>query len=132
MKRPISISALSGAVLALASCAPKALVVRDTPAPARKNQPQAAETRASLSATASAAAPPSKKAGGQATATSAPVPQAAAQTTPARKTSKTPLPAGGGDSLRLPDMLGLPGDKELKSTGSSGSGGAVISRPPSE
>jgi len=42
-----------------------------------------------------------------------------------------PLP---NDRLRMPEMLELPEDKDLRSgtPGKSSSGGAVISRPPSE
>jgi hypothetical protein len=53
-----------------------------------------------------------------------------------------PMPArnesgGAGDGIRLPNMLGLPADKELKATNpsvpkSGQDGGAVISRPPTE
>jgi hypothetical protein len=44
---------------------------------------------------------------------------------------------GASDGIRLPNMLGLPADKELKATNpsvpkSGQDGGAVISRPPTE
>jgi hypothetical protein len=45
--------------------------------------------------------------------------------------------ASNGDGIRLPSMLGLPEDKDLKATNptvpkSGNEGGAVISRPPAE
>lgn len=51
--------------------------------------------------------------------------------TPQAPQKSNPLP---NDRLRMPEMLELPEDKELRSgtPGKGSSGGAVISRPPSE
>ena len=65
--------------------------------------------------------------------------------TPVQKTEKpeetaavAPEPAVGSlpdDGIRLPDMLGLPGENEFRSTrpaATGGGSGAVIARPPAE
>lgn len=51
--------------------------------------------------------------------------------------AKPPARKGGNDGIRLPNMLGMPEDRDLKATnpatGKSGNeGGGVISRPPVE
>lgn len=48
---------------------------------------------------------------------------------------ETPADALPDDGIRLPDMLGLPGENELRSTRpatTGGGSGAVIARPPVE
>jgi len=59
------------------------------------------------------------------------VPVPATPQAPKAPQKSNPLP---NDRLRMPEMLELPEDKELRSgtPGKSSSGGAVISRPPSE
>ena len=53
------------------------------------------------------------------------------------KPSKPSRPALREDRIRLPDMMTLPGDDEFRTTkrntpATDGTGGAVISRPPTE
>jgi hypothetical protein len=67
------------------------------------------------------------------------VAEAPAQETKPAETAAVPEPAAPGepdDGIRLPDMLSLPNDGELRSTitsqGKTPESGAVIARPPTE
>lgn len=141
MKNPILLSA--GIALTLASCA------SDADTAARKKSVtigrfgvihNAASTAADTTAavpTEGAPADPNVAAAQQQAA----VPQPA-KPEPTKAVAKEPAKPKGqntatnGDGIRLPSMLGLPEDKDLKATNptvpKSNEGGAVISRPPAE
>ncbi|RPJ33191.1 MAG: hypothetical protein EHM17_11150 [Verrucomicrobiaceae bacterium] len=66
-----------------------------------------------------------------------PAPQAE-KTAETAVASEPAVPAAADDGIRLPDMLGLPGEGELRSTSpaaarpTAGESGAVIARPPAQ
>jgi len=141
MKNPILLSA--GIALALVSCA------SDVDTAARKKSVtigrfgviyNAAAPEAAAEATATVPAQ-----GAPADSNTAPA-QQQVQEPAKQETGKTvakepAMPSGrnaasNGDGIRLPSMLGLPEEKDLKATNptvpKSNEGGAVISRPPAE
>ncbi|MEP2776960.1 MAG: hypothetical protein ABJQ29_12255 [Luteolibacter sp.] len=105
MKKPII--SLLACTFALCSCMPKkAIIVEEIPI---------GPTEATEEALATAPTPPSA---------------------PAPKSAPAPLPdAAGDEGFRLPDMLAMPDEDQLKSTPGAGSGngdGTVIAQPPKE
>ena len=138
MKNPILLSV--GVALSLASCA------GDADTAARKKSVSIGRfgvthnAVAEVPADAPAGAPVQEAAAAganNATAAqqqSAPEPAIPAPAKPEAKKEKST--AANGDGIRLPSMLGLPEDKDLKATNptvpKSNEGGAVISRPPTE
>lgn len=142
MKNPIFLS--TGIALALVSCA------SDADTAARKKSVtigrfgvihNAAAPEAAADATVAAPAQ-----GAPADPNAAPAQQQAAPEPAKQDAGKTvakepAMPSGrnaasNGDGIRLPSMLGLPEEKDLKATNptvpKSNEGGAVISRPPTE
>gem|GEM_PF-2109678 len=111
----------SCATLALSSCvAHKAIVVTEMP---------------DASTVASAAPKPSRGTLATRSPAAAPQPVAAAPAKPSRATAPAmPSVPARKEDLRMPDMLDLPQDQDLRTAKppTSGSGNSVISRPPVE
>jgi len=139
MKNPVLLSA--GIALTLVSCA------GDADTAARKKSVSIGRfgvihnTTAAVPADAAVANAPAGAAPADATAVQQQAVPEPAKPEPVNAVGKESKPSGrnaasNGDGIRLPSMLGLPEEKDLKATNptvpKSNEGGAVISRPPTE
>lgn len=142
MKNPIFLSA--GIALTLVSCA------GDADTAARKKSvtigrfgvihnaatSEVAAADATVAAPAQGASADPNAAAGQQQAVPEPAKQEAGKAVAKEPAAPSGRNAASNDGIRLPSMLGLPEDKDLKATNptvpKSNEGGAVISRPPTE